>query len=400
MVLSLEVVQAREGDCLILHYGEEANPKLIVIDGGPKGVFRNHLKPRLLSIKEALSPDDALPLSMVMVSHIDADHIKGILDLTADIRNDVGNNRPAQFDIQNLWHNSFDDIVGNLQIPIISSIAASASPADLSAVVPELVRADSHVAAVIASTGQGRQLRNDAQFLTIPVNSPFGEMAAGKATLVRGNDAESFVDWEDGLQIKVVHPNRTRLLELQAQWDEDLRKAATLGDNSIIFAAMESLDKSPYNLSSIVCIAELGGKRILLTGDARSDDILNGLRLANLLDGDGKIHVDVLKVPHHGSDRNSSQEFYEHVTADHYVISGDGSHKNPDKATLVMLAEATEGRGDFTIHFTNHDGSFNLREKLDGFIEDERRRGRNFGVNFIEDGTSSIVLNLLQPIGY
>jgi len=172
------------------------------------------------------------------------------------------------------------------------------------------------------------------------------------------------------------------------------------GDNSISFASLSGLDTSPFNLSSIVCLVEFQDKKILFTGDARSDDVLNGLQSANLLNQHGKIHVDILKIPHHGSDRNSSQYFFEQVTADHYVISGDGSHENPDKATLVMLAEATAGRNDFTIHFTYHDGEHGLRRKLDEFIEDERSHGRSFAVNFRGEDSNSIILNLLEGLNY
>ena len=37
-IFSLEVVRARKGDCLLLHYGTEKQPRLGLIDGGPSGV--------------------------------------------------------------------------------------------------------------------------------------------------------------------------------------------------------------------------------------------------------------------------------------------------------------------------------------------------------------------------
>ena len=48
------------------------------------------------------------------------------------------------------------------------------------------------------------------------------------------------------------------------------------------------VDKSVPNLSSIVVLAELGGKSMLLTGDARGDKILEGMELAGLLETGGK----------------------------------------------------------------------------------------------------------------
>jgi hypothetical protein len=63
-----------------------------------------------------------------------------------------------------------------------------------------------------------------------------------------------------------------------------------------------------------------------------------------LLDKQGKFHVDVLKVPHHGSDRNISSEFFNTVIADYYVISANGGDDNPSIDTLKWIIEC----GDIT----------------------------------------------------
>jgi beta-lactamase superfamily II metal-dependent hydrolase len=46
-----------------------------------------------------------------------------------------------------------------------------------------------------------------------------------------------------------------------------------------------------------------------------------------------RIHVDLLKVQHHGSNHSTTQDFFERVTADHYVISGNGKHGIPSRRT-------------------------------------------------------------------
>ena len=82
---------------------------------------------------------------------------------------------------------------------------------------------------------------------------------------------------------------------------------------------------------------------MLLTGDARGDHVLEGLEAANLLK-DGKCHVDLLKLPHHGSNRNLEPKFFEQITADHYVVSSNGERfDNPDQETLEWLAAARRG---------------------------------------------------------
>jgi hypothetical protein len=113
------------------------------------------------------------------------------------------------------------------------------------------------------------------------------------------------------------------------------------------------LDASVANLSSLVILVEKNQKRILFTGDARGDKILDGLRLTKLLGkkASDKIHVDILKVPHHGSANNVERAFFKKVTADHYVFSGNGEHGNPERETIEMLL-AARPNATFTMHFT------------------------------------------------
>ena len=61
--------------------------------------------------------------------------------------------------------------------------------------------------------------------------------------------------------------------------------------------------------------------------------------------------VDILKMPHHGSDRNMEKIFLERVVADHYVFSGDGEHGNPERKTFQMLRDARKDE-NFLIHLT------------------------------------------------
>ena len=49
MILTLEPLPAKEGDCLLLHWGTKAAPKLAVIDGGPARVYEDSLEPRSTS---------------------------------------------------------------------------------------------------------------------------------------------------------------------------------------------------------------------------------------------------------------------------------------------------------------------------------------------------------------
>src|SRR5690349_6316663 len=109
MPFQLEAVQANDGDCLLLHYDSAGKPGLILIDGGSKGVYRNYLKKRL---EELRGQKRVLDIRLAMVSHIDADHITGILDMSKELAESQVDGQPLPYRIRSLWHNSFQNLAG------------------------------------------------------------------------------------------------------------------------------------------------------------------------------------------------------------------------------------------------------------------------------------------------
>ena len=87
-------------------------------------------------------------------------------------------------------------------------------------------------------------------------------------------------------------------------------------------------------------LAEIKNRKILFTGDGVGQDVIKILSKNKMLDKNGKFHVDILKVPHHGSDRNVTEEFFDIVTADYYVISANGRDDNPSLCTLEWIIQS------------------------------------------------------------
>jgi beta-lactamase superfamily II metal-dependent hydrolase len=341
MYFTLDVRRARKGDCLILHYGTKSDPGLALIDGGPSNVYKPHLRPRLAELRKArgLNTDAPLPVDILMVSHIDDDHINGVLELTRELVQAKDAQQPLPLKIKGVWHNTFDDIIGNSPKELTAAVTASFGAASLAGDV-EVDGLNPDAAKVLASVGQGFRLRDDTRKLNLLLNPEF----EGKLVLAQAKGKK--VDMGKGLKFTVVGPMHNEVVALQKQHDEFLKKKQKEKDALSAFT-----DTSVANLSSVVVLAEVGKKRILLTGDARGDKVLEGLELVGLLKKGGKIHVDVLKGPHHGSNRNVAPVFFERITADHYVFSGNGEHGNPERETLEMVL-AARGDEDYTVHLT------------------------------------------------
>jgi hypothetical protein len=369
MRFSLDVMRARKGDCLMLHYGSKDDPHLILIDGGPSNVYKPHLRPRIEQVRKARALDEeaSLPVDVLMVSHVDDDHIKGILDLTKELRGQKEEQEPLLLRVASLWHNGFDDLLDTT--PEELKAEAGFGAAALAGEIEVGDDVELEAAKVLASIPQGRDLRNDGEFLKWKRNDKF------KGKLILATKGAKPVPLDGGLKVSVIGPLQGEVQKLQKEHDKWLRKRKK-GSREAALAAF--IDESIPNLSSIVVLAEAQDKSMLLTGDARGDKVLKGLQLTGLLapGNNSTMHVDVLKVPHHGSANNMETVFFERVTADHYVFSGDGEHGNPERETLEMLLKARGEEDDFMIHLTYPIKEIDIERKKDWGKEQAKEKKR------------------------
>ena len=332
-MFKIDVVGARHGDCLIFHFGDCSPPSRILIDGGPSGVYRRHLRPRLREIRKEDGRDEPVEFELGMLSHVDADHIVGLLDLTDEMIEEEDQFRdPAK--IKRFWHNSFSDITGSSETAALASVSdAITASAEAGGRVPfaELDGTDGRAAHILASINQGRKLRDNLERMGLDGNRPLGGMALqGKSATI------------DGMLFEIVGPDRNRLERLQREWNPNLDPAEIAGIT----------DRSVANLSSIVVLVTYAEKTVLLTGDARGDDIVEWLEETGHKEPGKPFHVNVLKMPHHGSNRNVDEAFFQAITADLYLYCGNGHHDNPDADTLEMMRNAREDN-DYRVILSN-----------------------------------------------
>lgn len=384
--LTLRAIKAKHGDSLLLF----AKGATVLIDGGPSGVYNQFLHDQLKALDR--DGEDQPRIDLMMVSHIDADHIDGILDLTADLIEAREEDREPLVRIDRAWHNSFSDMIAKEEETSSASVKAEA--ASVASAFDELI--DIGLAAddsnlVLSSVAQGRQLRLDLKALNVDVNKRFDNRVA-----LQDGAPEP---WTSGdLSVTVIGPTQSELDDLRKEWKKQLKKILE-AEGPASVAAAQKLDKSVSNLASIVVIAEAGGKTALLTGDARGDMILAWLENTGKLQPGGSVHFDIVKLPHHGSDRNVSPEFFERVKADHYVACGNGGHGNPEPATLKMLFDARPDL-DFTLHMTY--GPEELKKnkkfkkvgnvaKLDELLADSEKAAV---LNFPADGETHLDIEL------
>src|ERR1700726_1919205 len=93
-VFSVEMLPAGHGDSLLIQYGLSSQPNFVLIDGGPYDCYSD-LRSRLLALGSRLE--------LLVVTHVDADHVEGIVKLLQD------SERAPQ--IKDMWFNGWRHLV-------------------------------------------------------------------------------------------------------------------------------------------------------------------------------------------------------------------------------------------------------------------------------------------------
>ncbi|WP_326643665.1 MBL fold metallo-hydrolase [Nonomuraea fuscirosea] len=283
-MIRVEALPAGEGDCLWVEWDDSGRRRRMLIDGGTPAARQ------ALTARFARQPSGERDFELVVCTHIDDDHIGGLLDLL--------DSPPDGFTTRDLWFNGYDQLV----------------PPDLLG-KPRAER----FAALLAATG-----------------IPWNAAAGGRAIAVPASDSPPPVFRLPGLTLTLLSPTWERLERLRTNWDkwraeQRARQAPEppadlLGSRARIpwreLARDYTADTSPANGASIAfCAEHAGGGRVLFGADAHAEVLVESLR--RLRPG-GRHRIDLCKVPHHGSAHNLSPALLAAIECDQWLIATDG----------------------------------------------------------------------------
>jgi len=308
----IELLPALHGDCILIQYGSDAAPRRILIDGGPIGAYE------ALTARVNKLPIKWRRFGLLVITHIDADHIEGVVRLLAE--------RTKDFYFDDVWFNGWrhlDDSRG---------ILGAVSGEFLSALIKKTV---------------GTERWNKAE--------PFK-----KGTIKAGDEHLPTVSLEDGMQLTVLSPTDEKLSMLRKTWEKDVKKKGfDPGDLDAALALLSQtkrlvpkgllgasyqeagerfkIDSSVANASSIALLAEFEGKRCLFLADAHPDVVTASLRKL-LASGDQKFRVDAVKLSHHGSSANTTPELLDLIDCKRFLVSTNGDvFGHPDASAIDMI---------------------------------------------------------------
>ncbi|MGO2452642.1 hypothetical protein [Pseudomonas taetrolens] len=311
-MLKVQFLPAREGDSIWLQWGKDSAFQML-IDMGTAKTGRT-IRKRLESL-----PEQDRTFELVVVTHIDCDHINGAVSALAD-------NEPIPgLNIKDFWFNGLSHLdykqdVGSLE--------------EMGAVKGEML---------------GRWLKDRSW------NVHFN----GGPVCRDPSQPISTIDLAGGMQVTVLGPTPQRLKQLlptwQKEWQEAIAKYQDEDEDSIFEAlgaskklslrdmrALENLankktpiDKSPANGSSISLLIEYENTRVLLSGDAFASDLVEAI---NTLSPSEPLRLNAFKLPHHGSCKNLSRELIQSVICDQWIISTEGNRfQHPDDEAVARI---------------------------------------------------------------
>jgi len=299
-MLKIKVLPAGCGDCILISFGEQKDIKNILIDGGAGTVYDDVLRNEIAKIRS-----EKQKIDLLIVTHTDTDHIGGIIKFIEDESlNDC---------IKEVWFNSWTNFEGK--------------PVKLSHDTQEI------------SAGSAKTLENKLLKMNIWQNKLIAQGISRKYNKAK---------------ITVVSPSQDSLEALRGY----LKSEFPISESDDRKKEIEILQRRDFkenkaipNASSIAFVFEYKSKKILFTGDSFPSIVLEGLERMKFIDNK-KVKFDYVKLSHHASKYNTSDEFLKNIECNNYIVTTMGCNGKPNKETFARILKYHQPLNLFFNHKT------------------------------------------------
>jgi beta-lactamase superfamily II metal-dependent hydrolase len=307
------MLPAGHGDCLWIEYGDHGATHRLLIDGGTQASASG-----LLKHIDALTARDR-QFELLMLSHIDSDHIGGVLPLMKAVQQGLR--------FGDVWFNGWRHLSGEL------------------------------------GSKQGEMFSTAIQDLHLPWNA----WRQGHAIVVDGDTLPS-ATLPGGMKLTLLSPTREQLAKLAPAWKQELKKAGLVPGSRVDYSRflkgspststdVDKLadtkfdgDAAPANGSSIAVLAEFGGASVLFGADAHDPVLRESVRRLLRQRGVDRLKLDAFKVSHHASQNNLSKDLLALIDCKRYCISTNGDYFcHPDREAIGRIIKYGGARPE--LHF-------------------------------------------------
>ena len=301
--IKVHALDVGHGDAVIISLKNEKCVRNILIDGGKATRGPNKINEKLKEVKS---------LDGIIVTHVDNDHIGGVLNFIKDINDtkDKLKKREKLFFLEEVKEffvifNKFDD-------NLISYKQGRTLQDQLISFKKALRLFYGKKCKLLKSYDIAKEIVLDGESPGIPI-------------IIHSVSTRSKVDLIDNSKayITILTPSKEDVIKNMVNWNEC--EINNKKSNAEII-----------NKASISFLLEYADKKVLISGDAYIKDILNNLELI----GRDKISkIDLIKLPHHGSYENNIRlkELLNNYNCEKVFVCADGSYNLPDKRVIEEL---------------------------------------------------------------
>ena len=307
MSIEFEFFEAGHGDSILV-MTDEVN---ILIDGGDTGTSEE--------IENFLEEEGIDKVDLAILTHIDKDHIMGLIELLDDDVQKITRNKSHIPLLKEVWFNSFKKTSNKGDEIFIAPIKS-----------------------------KNLSINHHIKFTKL-MNSLNGSIKY-KDFISVDNQENRFKRGD--VEIILLSPNQKKLDKLYKNYPKEIDAIKNLSgsdyckkhdksiDDLYTIPFSESRDSSVANGSSIAFILIYKDKKFLFLADAHIGLIIKELKkYKKEYNNSQKIKFEFIKLSHHGSRNNIHKDFLELVDTNNYVILTDskGRNKHPDKETLSKI---------------------------------------------------------------
>ncbi|MBS1773087.1 MAG: MBL fold metallo-hydrolase [Bacteroidetes bacterium] len=314
--MNIKFLQANNGDSILLTFKDDSDTcRNILIDGGTGPTYFNgstKLSGPLKKVIEDLKTRPAESIDLLILTHIDDDHIGGLLSW-------FSKDKEAARLVKKVWFNSGKLIAEYLKIAENRDLAVTLMPEGaVNTGIPQAINFEDYIE----------------------------KAGIWERKIIVAGQKIKILD----LEFDILSPNNTKLEKLLKEWKKEDPELDTAGKehdynksvkDHILDDNFKEDTKFP-NGSSIAFILSYKKKKMLFLADAHPGVIVGSLR--NLAySEDKRLKVDFMKVSHHGSSGNTSPELLDLVSTKKYIISTNGQqHNHPNKQLLARIIDKCE----------------------------------------------------------
>lgn len=310
----IQFLKAGHGDAILLCLQHaDGSTKNILIDGGPKIAYEYRDKRTKkkqagalkIKLEEIFQRNEKIDL--LILTHVDDDHIGGILKW-------FENKSFLKVQVGKIWFNS-----GQL-------ISEYFNSKDFK---------ENHLSIEENNNNTNTSINQGATFEKLITKYNLWDRK-----IINAKDELK----ELGLTFKILSPNNINLKKLIGKWKKERPDTLTSGKKTDYHLSLNQLndlpcfeDTKPHNGSSIAFLLTHHSRNYLFLGDAHPKTIIESLKHYGFCKFN-PLKVELVKISHHGSKFNTNKELLEILVCNHYVISTNGNiHQLPDKECLARI---------------------------------------------------------------